>query len=304
MADDDPDGPGPVADDLYGLDPADFVAGRTELARRLRAEKDRARAAQVAKLRRPSPAAWAVNQLARRQRADLEALVGLGETLRAAQARALEGADAADLRRATRARRDAIAALTGAAAQLLASRGAGVDAHLPGVTATLEAASLDPDLGATVLGGRLSAELRPPSGFGEAGPQLVEPPWPEEAPPQPGPEPQTESERAARQLLEEARAAAREAARQEEALAAAARVAGTRAGERRRAVEEAEAAVDRLRQRLLEAQQRLEEAERSLAAARGEADQAVQAALDADATAAAAAERRHDTDRRLRQAAG
>ena len=78
-------------DELYGLDPSDFVAARNDLARRLRREGDRTLAAEVATLRRPTPAAWAVNQLTRRHRDDVEELVRLGEALQAAQDEALGG---------------------------------------------------------------------------------------------------------------------------------------------------------------------------------------------------------------------
>src|SRR5215213_7097543 len=137
-----PDDP---TDVLYGLDPKDFVAARNDLAKRLRKEGDKALAAEVAKLKRPTPAAWAVNQLARRHRDDLEELVRLGEQLRAAQEGALSGSAPADLRQAGRARREAVSRLAGSAEALLEARGAGVAAHAGEVAATLEAASLDAD---------------------------------------------------------------------------------------------------------------------------------------------------------------
>src|SRR5215213_3323580 len=100
-----------ATEDLYALDPGEFVAARNELVRRLRKAGERDHAAEVAKLRRPSPPAWAVNQLTRRHRSDVEELVRLGEALRAAQDRALAGEEAGDLRTAARARRDAVARL-------------------------------------------------------------------------------------------------------------------------------------------------------------------------------------------------
>src|SRR5919206_1996535 len=108
-----------VTEDLYGLDPGEFVAARNDLAKRLRKSGDKQLAAEVAKLRRPSPAAWAVNQLARRHRQELEELVRKGEELRTAQDRALAGAEAGDLRQAGRARRDAVARLAELAERIL-----------------------------------------------------------------------------------------------------------------------------------------------------------------------------------------
>lgn len=290
MVDDDAAAVGGVADELYAVDPADFVAARTDLVRRLRAAKQRDVAAEVAKLRRPSPAAWAVNQLVRTQRGDVEDLIRLGEELRQAQERALGGAGGDDLRHAARARRDAVAALTAGAARLLATRGGGVDAHLPGVTATLEAASLDAALGAAVLEGRLSTELEPPSGFGELPFGVALPAAPTPTVDEPPPEP---PER--RQEVEAAEHAVADARGHAEELAAAARTASTHAGDRRRAVEEAEAEVDRLRRQLAEAEDRL-------AVARDEAGQAEQEALDADAAAVRAAGELDEAERGLRDA--
>ncbi len=153
-------------DELYGLDPNDFVAARNDLVKRLKKAGDKALAAEVAKLKRPTPAAWAVNQLARRHRDDLEELVRLGEALRDAQDRALAGDDPGDMRQAGRARRDAVARLAERADRLLVERGGAPGAHAGDVTATLEAASLDAEAGAAVLAGRLATELEPPSGFG------------------------------------------------------------------------------------------------------------------------------------------
>jgi hypothetical protein len=292
MPETNPDDVDAVADGLYRLDPADFVAARAELVKRLRADKQRDLAAGVAKLRRPIPAAWAVNQLARDRRADVEALVRRGRELRDAQAAALAGADPAELRRAARARREAVGALTGAAASLLSARGAGVDAHLPGVIATLEAASLDPDAGAAVLRARLSEAMEPPSGFGIPGGEPVPTRVVPDRTPQPEPEPEPrragilEAERA----VEEARRAAGEAA-------AAAREAGSRAAARRRALEEAEVEVVALRRRL-------EEAEAALARAVSDAESTDRLAAQADAAAAEAVDALEDAARRLAEARG
>ncbi|MDQ3895954.1 MAG: hypothetical protein M3326_01680, partial [Actinomycetota bacterium] len=85
MARDAADGMEAVTEELYALDPAEFVTARDDLAKRLKQAGDKQLATEVGKLRRPSPAAWAVNQLARRHRAELEDLVQKGEELRAAQ---------------------------------------------------------------------------------------------------------------------------------------------------------------------------------------------------------------------------
>ena len=55
-------------DELYGLPLDRFTPERNALARELRNLGERERGAEVAALRKPSVAAWAVNQLARTQK--------------------------------------------------------------------------------------------------------------------------------------------------------------------------------------------------------------------------------------------
>ena len=54
-------------DELFDLPPTEFIAARDALAKQLKADGDAGAAAEVKALRRPSVAAWAVNQVARRQ---------------------------------------------------------------------------------------------------------------------------------------------------------------------------------------------------------------------------------------------
>lgn len=69
-------------DRLYGLPLAEFTRERDELVRRLRSEGDKQRAAEVAALKKPVLAAWAVNRLVRAHRKDVEALVGAAAAIR------------------------------------------------------------------------------------------------------------------------------------------------------------------------------------------------------------------------------
>src|SRR3954454_14602709 len=71
-----------VADRLYGFPPVEFTAARDEAAKQADGGERKA----VKALRKPTVAAYVVNMLARRQRDEVEALVGLGEDLRAAMA--------------------------------------------------------------------------------------------------------------------------------------------------------------------------------------------------------------------------
>jgi len=277
--------------ELYELDPNDFVAGRNDLVKRLKKEGDKALAAEVAKLKRPTPAAWAVNQLARRHRDELEELVRLGEVLRDAQDRALAGDDPGDMRRAGRARRDAVARLADRADRLLVERGGTAGAHAGEVTATLEAASLDAEAGATVLAGRLSTELEPPSGFGLFDLTVAPAPRPKSAPaPAPEPEAPEVDERARR----EAEEGVEEARGRWEAQVAKAKEAVERVSASRKAVREAEAEISRLEDALSDAQRRLRAAAR-------DAELAEDAASRAEDTVDRAAERLRDAERRLRE---
>lgn len=144
-------------DELYDLDPEEFVAERDRLAARLRSEGDRGSAAAVRKLRRPTVTAWALNQVARRHREEVEALVDAGRAAADAQERALAG-EATDLRAALATRSDALHRVAGLVGRLLDERGSSGDRAE--VLDALTAASSDPDVGATLLEARLD---RPPS---------------------------------------------------------------------------------------------------------------------------------------------
>lgn len=72
-----------AADALYGAPLDAFVAERKRLADELKAAGDKAAAAEVAKLRKPSVSAWVVNQLYRSARGDIDALLAAAEKLRA-----------------------------------------------------------------------------------------------------------------------------------------------------------------------------------------------------------------------------
>src|SRR5689334_11215059 len=107
---------------LYGLDPAEFVAARNDLVRRLRSAGRNDDATRVAKLRRPVPAAWALNQVAREQPEVIAAALAEGARLRQALDRAV-GGNAGDVRAAQAAERDAVAAAVGAARSRLEAAG-------------------------------------------------------------------------------------------------------------------------------------------------------------------------------------
>ncbi len=149
-------------DDLYGLPLDRFIPERASLVRELRSGGEREQASVVAALRKPSVAAWAVNQLIRTQRDEVEDLFAAGDALRDVQAGVLSGsADARDLRSAAERERAAVDALVGLARGLLSSGGHELSAAtVERVSETLHAAALDDEARSQVSEGRLVRELR------------------------------------------------------------------------------------------------------------------------------------------------
>jgi len=258
------------ADALYGLPLAEFVAARDELARRLRREGARDEAVRVAKLRRPSAAAWAVNQVVRTQRVAARELWAAGDALLDAQARLVSGTgSAAELRAAAVRERDAVEALAGAAAGLLDPTGrAPSRTTLERVGETLHAAALDPDVRELAAAGRLEGERRY-IGLGAAvagPPEVAAREEAEPAEPRESAEQQRREQDAARERRERRRRR-QEAVAEAEAELESARV----------TLADADAAVERARREEAEAQARLDEALRRAGRA-AEAQQRAQAA--------------------------
>ena len=152
-----------VADALYGLDPGDFVAARSEFAAQAREAGDRELTAAIGRLRKPTVAAWMVNLLARERADELAALLDIGSALRTAQRR-LSGSE---MRKLSEQRRRVVAALERDAGRLAADRGRTVsESALREVGRTLNAALSDPDIGEQVRQGRLDAIVES-DGFGD-----------------------------------------------------------------------------------------------------------------------------------------
>ena len=152
-----------AAKQLYGLPLSEFIPERTALAKTLRADKQRDQAAAVAAMRKPTVAAWAVNQLVRTQSASMRKLFKAGDDLASAQSQAGAGEGVAAMRAATRRQRDALDELIEAAQGLLSGDGHPLTAAtLERVRQTLVAASLDSESRNQVKDGCLAAELSSP----------------------------------------------------------------------------------------------------------------------------------------------
>ncbi|HUO45305.1 MAG TPA: hypothetical protein VM470_00565 [Acidimicrobiia bacterium] len=159
-ANNEPSGP----DDLYGLPLDQFTRSRDGLAARLRSEGKPDRAAAVAKLSKPSVAAWALNQAARQNPELVDQLIDSHKLLR--------GSDTADkLATAAKSRRTAVAVLAEAAAAALAAQGKAASGQTRDrISRTLLAVATEPSGEADLQAGRLVRELEPSGGgWGDIG---------------------------------------------------------------------------------------------------------------------------------------
>src|SRR4051812_4454570 len=140
---------------LYAVPLEEFTAARNALAAELKAEGDAEGAAAVKALRKPSRAAWAVNQLVRSEPELVDALMGAGGELRQAHRQAASGKGAAQLRAAAEAERAAVE-------QLMARAPKDTPPGLAqAMRETLHAASSDDEARELVREGRLTEAMQP-----------------------------------------------------------------------------------------------------------------------------------------------
>ncbi len=150
-----------IAGPLYALPYGEFVVARTAAAKDLSAigltaAEQRALAAEVRALPKPSVAAWAVNMLAAHSPEILRELAGLGTEMQAAQ----DALDAAALRRLAQQRRQLLAGAVKTAHALAAEQGRAISASVATeVEQTLRAATADPGAAAAVQSGCLLRAL-------------------------------------------------------------------------------------------------------------------------------------------------
>jgi hypothetical protein len=247
-------------DELYGVDPSEFVAARKRLSASLRSAGDKDAAKELLAARRPSTSAWALNQVARRRPELVENLLDASRALFAAQTRGSNKPDV--LRDAIRAHRDAIDAAADAALAVLGDRSN--DKFRGEIVSTLRAVSTDESVSEELRTGRVVREASA-SGFPDAaGLTLV--------PDLPAPKPKKLSDKA-KPAKGAARADASHAAADKAAEAARAREEKRRADvalkeTARQDAEAAEAEADRAQARVDELQAALEAARRELRTAR------------------------------------
>jgi hypothetical protein len=128
--------------ELYNAAPEEFVAERKRLAKELKNDGRGDEADELAKLRKPTVAAWALNRLARDHRRDIDLLLDSGHRLRTAQAGVLRGEARETFEQAQRTERETIARLVGGAKRLLADRGGASSTTLEQIAASLHAAAV------------------------------------------------------------------------------------------------------------------------------------------------------------------
>jgi hypothetical protein len=274
--------------ELYGAPREQFIAERTAWAKALRVDGRRDEATRVAALRKPSVAAWTVNQLVRAEPDRITQLCEAGDELRAAQDRMLSGDGTADeLREAVERERAAVGALVSVAAEHGMS-GAVSDR----VAATLHAAALDETARGRVSRGQLVEELQHVGFGGEplaAGPAPRSPrrePSSQAGQRQPAPARRGRKDAAAPAAAEAMQAEERARA-EEQRLAAERKHARHAERDARRRLESAERALAHAEEHHARARAAFKDAEDTLRAAQAEAETAsaahdeAQRALDA-----------------------
>jgi hypothetical protein len=273
-----------VVDHLYGLPLEEFTRQRDLAARELRRGGDRDAAGEIAKLPKPTPAAWTANQVAREQPELIEALLEAGEGLRGAQEEALAGGGGTALREAMVAQRRAVDAVMAAAQSYRPAGRALSRAMADRLRTTLQAAAGDECLSAALAAGRLVDEAQAggawplgpePEGTEVVGRRRPRPPTVRGGGERPG-------GAAAGEEADSAEEAAREAAERERAEldAELRRLRGT-LRVRERAVAAAEEEADRAREAAVAAAERLAQAQQGADDARADAEAAAEAAGEA-----------------------
>jgi hypothetical protein len=148
-------------DELYGASLEDFVSDRKRLAKKLGGDEGK----QLARVRKPSVAAWVLNQLARRERRDVDLLLDAGHRLRRAQADLLRGREREAFEQARTKEGDVLKRLTKAAERMLRdARGSASPALLDQVLQGLRTAAVTEEGRELLARGRF-VEPPPAAGF-------------------------------------------------------------------------------------------------------------------------------------------
>jgi hypothetical protein len=151
--------------ELYAAPLAEFVKVRDRLAAELRKQGDKARAAEVKALSKPTPAAWAVNQVAHTAPQAVQRLLEASDRVARLQLRAADPEARRRFEEATAEHRKTIAEMVDQAALALSEAGQTASpAVLERVANNLRWGALDDDARPQLQRGRLHRDLAP-AGF-------------------------------------------------------------------------------------------------------------------------------------------
>jgi hypothetical protein len=267
--------PEQALDELYGAAPEEFTLVRSRLERELRDTGATDAAAELKRRRRPHLAAWAVNQIARRDPDAISELFSATTDLAAAQ-RAAVGGNPDELRDATRRRQDVLDELTNAAVRVLSGHAPKPAQYRDNVAATLDAATLDEAAAVALRSGQLTQPLMARASFGPLDPATI-----------PGSSTPTRRRPSSREVAK----ARREVAQAQRAADAA-----------QRAADDADAGVTSAELATQSAQSHLEEVDRARERARESLAGARSALTDAQEAAAAARRGAREARARLEEA--
>lgn len=267
-----------VADELYALDPAEFVEERSARARSAKAAGERDLAAQIRLLRRPTVAAAALNRMARDQAGPLAELAALGTRLRDRQAQFT----GPELRALVHRRHELVR-------QLIRSAPALRETVAREVEDALGAVVTDPTAAEDALAGHLATAPQPTSDLIWPTPTTEAPPPPPRPRPAPAPAP-APKEPAGNDQAQAKKKAAEEKQRKERhgmlrrkaaELAQDRDRAKTHAAQAAKRAEKAAEKSQGLRDRLAEAEEAQQRAEDDAEAARSTLEDAERAAHEA-----------------------
>lgn len=236
-------------DELYAAAPEQFVPTRARLVKALKAAGANDDAAELARTRKPPVAAWALNQLSRRNRREVDLLLDAGHRLREAQAAVLRGASRDVFQRARSDEAKALGRLLDQAEAVLEDRASAT--VLGQIRESLEAAAVSDEGRALLARGRFSAPITR-HGFDLVGELAASIPSPARRPPA-----RDDKSKLAREELRDAKARLRDAEREARKAWQLADRARAEADTAVHAAEEAEAARDAAADEVEELESRL-----------------------------------------------
>jgi hypothetical protein len=228
-----------VLAELFGATRDDFLTIRKERAAEAKADGDRDLAQRITALRKPTVAAWLVNQVMRRYPEDADALTDVARSLGDAQR---QGAGD-DLRAAGKRRRELLLRLERRVRDLAADTGTNLSADaVSRIDTMFQAALVDENALAQVVAGTLSTDVAMDPGAATQWTTVSRPKLRLVRDPEPDSEPEPDAEPDPR--LPEARARAAEAAKAEDRAAADVTKAQRRAQQTEEALAKARAALE------------------------------------------------------------